>query len=249
MRPPSRPEERGCDSQSTPTVAVWASSFGRLRTQLPRGGVVVCSSSGTGPDLGPELAARPGTGDTQLADCLTSGKAGSNSPNPRPRSLCQTAWLPTPLSKPQSHRGTCLVFTVPSCPFGYQASSDYSHSGHTHARPWGPPKSSPQPESPTLAEGPSHGSGHEQAQVSLQVTNPQLLMSPPSWVGSALLSPGALLDSHCGLSILQSAPPKQQPICTHMARHWASEEHLTPSAHCCSRPLSSSHDPVAWGHD
>lgn len=148
-------------------------------------------AKGLVPDLGPELAARTGIGDTQRADCPISGKAGSNSPNPRPRSLCQKAWLPTLCPSHKATRGTCLVFTVPSCPFEYQAGPDYSHSGHTHARPWGPPKTSPQPESPTLAEGPSHGSGHEQTQVSLWVTNPQLLMSqlgrvcpPKSW-GSA----------------------------------------------------------------
>lgn len=53
----------------------------------------------------PEPAIRPGIGRAQLADWPAAGKGRSRIPDPSSNNLCQTVWLPTPLStqatKPQ----------------------------------------------------------------------------------------------------------------------------------------------------
>lgn len=202
--------------QSAPTVAVWASSFVLLRKQLLRGGVVAHRDAGTGARAGTrEPAVRSRIGGAPLADWPTARKGGSKTHDPRPNSLWQMVWLPIPLStqatKSQGVTGPhCLL--LPNLVPG-QAGPDYSDSGLTHPRDPGVlPKTSPQPESPILQAGLSHGTGRDQAQLSLWITNPQLPMSPPTWVmpalplTTALSGPGALLDSHCGPPILQSAP-------------------------------------------
>lgn len=203
-------------------------------------------TQGLVPELGPEPAVRPGIGGAQLADCPTVGKGRSNSPDPCPNSLCQTAWLPTPLftqaTKPQG------VTSWSSLSLPVQLGARQALTTPTQATltpdPGVSPKISPQPESPTFEEGLSHWTGHEQAQLSLWVTNPQLPMSPPTWVVSslttALLGPGALLDSHHELSILQSAPNSNN---SH-AHTWPDtvhpQEHLSPSAHCLPAPSGPS---------
>lgn len=179
--------------------------------------MVAHSDTGTGARAGNrQPAVRPGIGGTPLADWPTVGKGGSKTPDSRPNSPCQTAWLPIPLStQATKSRGVTdwPSLSPPAQSGARPAGPDYSYSGHTHPKdPEVPPKTSPEPESPTLQAGLSHGTGHDQAQLSLWVTNPQLPMSPPTWVMPALplttavSGPGALLDSHCGPPILQSAP-------------------------------------------